>query len=145
MLFRFCRSLLALSPLYRLIGNLPLESSHAKFLLTHKYILGSPVAKPHALIGYFNCSEKLKPLLCEILQISLPLWCDGSVLRHMSLQHHYRFSGIITLATTCYDCEMSNKKVNTGKPVFLQILGVCVQWNLTIPAQTPETKNLLDQ
>ena len=115
------RSLIAPTPLYRLLGNIPHESSHAKFLLTHKYILGNPLTEPRTLFGYFNSNDKLKPLICEVLQTALPLWCDTSVQRHMSLEHHYRFTGIITLATTCYDHTMANKKVNTGKSTCVHV------------------------
>ena len=107
-------SLSAPTPLYRILGNLPQESSSAKFILTHKYVLVRPPADPRTLLGYFLSSSYLRALVSDLLSLCLSQLADCSVIRHMSSQHHLRLSGIVVIATTCFDPKWVDKKIISG-------------------------------
>ena len=115
-------SLSSPSPLYRILGTLPLNNSHAKFLLTQKFTCTRPFDEPRILLGYFNSSNDLRCFIAQVLLNSLPLWSDPSVLKRMSVHHHYRLTGIIAMATTCYVWEKSDKKVNSGMHPLISCL-----------------------
>ena len=108
--FLISSSLSSPCPLYGLLGNLPVENSHAKFLLTCKYVITKTLSEPRILVGYLTSNESLRTLLIDLLLVALRLWADGSALRHMTELQHRRLSGMVAIATTCVDIQQSPKK-----------------------------------
>lgn len=99
-------SLLPLSPLRSLIGELALKNEKAKFVLTHKLILVRVPSSPHivhTLVGYLTAADNSRQLLVKSLQSALEVWSDGSALRHMDIRQHMWISRVIVLSFTCLE------------------------------------------
>ena len=94
------RSLQVSNSSWCILGDLPLTNSHAKYLLTHKYVTLRPFQDPRILIGYLASKQSLRPILVECVLVALKLWSDKSSLRHMTETLHHRLSGLIILAMT---------------------------------------------
>ena len=97
------RSLRLGSPLWRILGTLPLHSPHASYLLTNKYVIIRPLSDPRVLVGYLGSDERLHPLLMESILLSLRLWSDESALRHMTAGLHLQIAGHVVLGVNLID------------------------------------------
>ncbi len=98
------RSLKAPTPLYHLLGDLPVTHHKGQFLFTQKLFLVKVPSSPQAvftLVGYLSSSSPLRQLLGTALQSTLEVWSDGSALRHMDSRQHLWISKLLVLGMTC--------------------------------------------
>lgn len=106
------RSLQLGSPLWRILGSLPLHSSQASYLLTNKYVIIRPLSDPRVLIGYLGSDKKLHPLLMESILLSLRLWSDKSALRHMTAGLHLQITGHVVLGINLIDLSLFQSQLS---------------------------------
>ena len=106
------------SPLWCVIGDLPLTNPHAKYLLMHKYITIRPVHNLRSLIGYLANREPLQPLLMESLLHALNLWSDRSCLRHIKESLHKHLCGVILLGMTCSSVKYLKPHMSSNRQTF---------------------------
>lgn len=115
MFFFLISSLQSSSPLWWILGPLPLLSSHVRYLLTNKYVIVRPLSDPRVLVGYLKSKERLHPLLMESLLLALRLWSDGSSLRHMTNRLHQLISGHVVLGMNLVELSLFQSQLSGDK------------------------------